>query len=258
MKYSLTERLDFKYLSQAEEIIVEYRNRRGIPDLAQKYPNATIILQFIPSQIEKDINWNEIEEYNILCEEDFICCVSSYTDAKTCKNKNIKFYFGYPIESFFELRKVKELGACYARLGPELFFDLPAVAKVGVPVRLTPNVSSYLYLSGPCGQWVRPEDLYLYEPYVSVIEFEDANPEKEAAFYRIYTKDGWSGDLNALFTNFDAHGVIGRLIPAEVIAARLKCRHRCQRTGDCRLCEFAFKFADKDRLKEYAENHNLI
>jgi hypothetical protein len=79
------------------------------------------------------------------------------------------------------------------RLGAPLFFDLPNVTRITgqTPIRAVANVAWYDF--DPCddpkvGTWIRPEDIGLYENYISVIEFEDCDNRKEQALYRIYAE----------------------------------------------------------------------
>lgn len=44
MKFALNCRQSPAYLEKADQIIVEFRDRKAIPDLAEKYPEKDIIL----------------------------------------------------------------------------------------------------------------------------------------------------------------------------------------------------------------------
>lgn len=84
------------------------------------------------------------------------------------------------------------MGACYVRLDAPLFFDLPNVKKIGIPIRAVPNVAYNDGLDrtdGVCGTWIRPEDLEAYGEYIDAVEFEDSDLKKEQAMYRIYAED---------------------------------------------------------------------
>ena len=114
-------------------------------------------------------------------------------DAEICKDLGIKFYCGFPITTYHELRWWIARGVEYVRLGAPLFFDLPNVVRIigKTPIRAVANVA--WYDSDPCddpkvGTWIRPEDVKLYENYISVIEFEDCDNKKEQALYRIYAE----------------------------------------------------------------------
>ena len=44
MKFALSCRQSPAYLEKADQIIVEFRDRKAIPDMAEKYPDKDIIL----------------------------------------------------------------------------------------------------------------------------------------------------------------------------------------------------------------------
>ena len=66
MKYCLSSRNQRDYLSKADEIKVEYRDRKEIPDLFERYPEATIILQCF--FYEEDLEWGTPIESDIFAE----------------------------------------------------------------------------------------------------------------------------------------------------------------------------------------------
>ena len=133
------------------------------------------------------------------------------------------------------------------------------VKSLGIPVRAVANVAYNDGLpreDGVCGVWIRPEDVETYEPYVSVIEFEDADPRKERALYRLYAeKKRWPGDLGMIITNFNHLGV-NRLILPEVAEKRLNCAQKCQSGSACKICYRAVDLADVEKLREYRDKMN--
>ena len=142
------------------------------------------------------------------------------------------------------------------RLAEPLFFEMDIVKQFGVPVRMVPNVAYIDGLpreDGVCGTWVRPEDLDLYEDYVEVVEFEDANLKKEQALYRIYAEQkNWPGDLQMIITNLN-HDGLNRIIVPDFAEKRLNCGQRCQKTGNCKLCYRALTLAMPDKIRDYME-----
>lgn len=253
MKFCLRNRQIGEYLQKADEIKMEYRDHKSIPDEFEKYPDKPIIVQ-IPYHTEAD--WKSLELYKRMKPDNFICCVSSEEDANICKEKGIKFYYGYPITTYYELRYWLEKGVCYIRLGAPLFFDLPTVAKIvgDTPIRAVANIS--WYASDPCndpvvGTWIRPEDLDTYANYISTIEFEDCDNRKEQALYRIYAEQkNWPGDISMIITNFNQPG-LNRMIPPTFGEKRIQCGQRCQSKGTCHFCEYTIKLADYDLIKSY-------
>lgn len=238
MKYCLSSRLEAKYLAKADEIRVEYRDRHILPDLAIAYPNADLILHY---GLKDYVNWEEIKEYNTIAQGRLICCFSNLTDAMIAKN--VRRFVDFPIESFSELRVIANLGFCYAYLGPELFFRLDKVKKIGVPVRAMPHtsISASGLLHGPCGQWIRPEDQHVYEEYIETFDLWDDDLTREAALYRIYSEDGWPNNLGLLIKGLECN-VDSKTLTSGLAEIRLTCGHRCQATGGCGLCERVCKW----------------
>ena len=88
MKFCLRNRQIGEYLQKADEIKMEYRDYKSIPDLFEKYPDKPIIVQ-IPYHITAD--WDELELYKRMKPDNLICCISSMEDAEICKDLGIKF-----------------------------------------------------------------------------------------------------------------------------------------------------------------------
>ena len=257
MKYCLSNRQETSYLNKADEIKVEFRDRDIISDLIEQYPEKDIILMVYYNEI---VDWKKIEQWNILSQGHFILCLSLISDAEECKERNIPFYFGYPVKTYYELRAMKELGVRYVRLGEPLFFEMDMIKSFGIPVRAVPNVAyidGFPRADGVCGTWIRPEDLDLYEGYIETIEFEDAEIKREQALFRIYSEQKhWPGDLNMIITNLNYEG-LNRIIVPHMAEHRLNCGQRCQKTSNCKLCYRALSLAIPEPIREYMEAMNL-
>jgi hypothetical protein len=254
LKYCLKNRQTKEYLQKADEIKAEYRDYKSFPDTLEDYPNATLICQIYVDTA--DIDWEALRRTNILAQGRFICCVATYEQMLKCKELDIKFYYGYPITTFQELRTLKQLGACYVRLGAPLFFQMDKVKEIGVPVRLVPNVAHLAHLpmaDGVTGTWVRPEDVVQYEPYCEAIEFEDCDREKEQALFRIYAEDRkWPGSMDLIITNLN-YKAANRFVHPDAAAKRLTCGQRCMENGICHLCYRWLQLADADTFPQLVE-----
>ena len=254
MKYCLSSRNEKKYLELVDEIKVQYRDKNIIPDLLEDYPEADIILEIFDIETEKD--WEKIKRFNILSQGRLICCVSDFGLASMCKDAGIKFYYGYPIKTYYELNAAIEYGVSYIILGPPLFFDMDYIKTKNVPIRAIPNIAygdGFPRDNGLYGTWIRPEDVDAYEPYIDVFEFEDCDLRKERALFRIYNKKAWSGPLELIITNF-RHSGVNRMVLPDLIQHRLNCKQRCQSGGSCRACERTFKLANPELITEYLES----
>ena len=250
MKYCLSSRQNREYLLKADEIKVKYKDKNVIFDLTQKYPKATIILE-TPFDPTISLDWDEMKRLNILAHENFILCLANLRDVEKCKENNIKFYFGLPISSFYELQSLKNLGVCYFRLAPPAFFELDKVKNLGVPVRAVPNLAYDNYFpheNGICGSWIRPEDTELYSDYIETYEFEGVELNQERALWDIYNRGEWKGNLNHIFINFN-FPADNTAIPQNSIAIRrLTCGQKCQSGSNCNLCERYLKYAQKSYI----------
>ena len=253
MKFCLSSRQHKDYLAKANEIMVEYRDRKIIPDLVEFYPEATVILR---APVEDDVqpDWSEIKDYNIISRGRMIYCFRKVEDVAKCKEIDLPFYCGFPIVTYEDLRALKELGACYVRAEGPLFFDLATVQKFGVPVRVVANVATENYFQptdGVASAWIRPEDVDAYSEYVDAIEFEDKDIQKEQALFRIYAEQKeWPGELKMLITNLRHEGT-NRMIPPEFGERRLACKQQCVSGGRCKICYTLMKLADPEKLRPY-------
>jgi hypothetical protein len=239
-------------LKKVNEVRMHYVDKDRIIDYIEALPDKTIILE-IPK--EASINWDLYKAY--ASKVDFILCLADLATAQQCKSNGIKFFWGYPINTYYELQSLLKLEPCYLYLGAPLCFDLPRVKEItDIPIRLIPNVAYDGYIprdNGVCGQWIRPEDVKHYEPYVNALEFITDNLEKERTLLHIYKDNqNWPGNLNLLLTNFGVN-IDNRALPDELGPIRIRCGQRCMSNGACHYCHSAMKFATALRHKHYED-----
>lgn len=255
MKYCLWSRLNKSYLEKADEIIVNYRDRDIIYDYFENYPDKNIILK-LNNDDDTNIDWNQMDTMNKLSRGRFIVCLWRASDIELVRNLGIPFYVDYELYSYQEVYELKEKGACYIKVGGSLFFDLPKVSKYGIAIRINPCCISSLLEDNKkacCYPWIRPEDIELYENYISTIEFNETDIKRAEALYRVYAeRHNWPGSLSYIIQN-PAFSALNRLIGPEVAQSRLACQQECLRSGTCHICERAFKIASSIKeLEEYA------
>lgn len=168
--------------------------------------------------------------------------------------KAVPFFWKYPATTYYEARSLIDLGVAEIRLGGSLYFDLPRIYNLSVPIRLFVNKCSFDGIpraDGAFGTYVRPEDIETYSKYVSTFEFA-ATGEKEEELFNIYKSGFWNGNLNLLLDNFNID-IDNRIIPPQFGEARMQCRQSCQSYGSCKLCYTYIKFAEGARL-HYEKN----
>jgi len=162
-------------------------------------------------------------------------------------NKNgLKWFWKYPIQTYYDLEGLIELGASQVLVDAPLFFDLEKVNSCGIKVRVIPNQCYQSYIpraNGITGCWILPQHMYLYEKLIYMIEFTYINNIQLNRLIEVYKNDKkWIEDCAVLFKYFDTH-IMGGAIPEDIAQARLNCKQKCATNGRCRLCERSIELA---------------
>lgn len=257
MKFSLHLRTSSpSYLKKADEIMVEYRDRKALPDYAKKYPKARFVLEVLP---ETQWEIGEIKDYFILTKEKLTLCLPDIKDPRIeeLKELNIPFFWGYTITTFWELQAVIAAGASQARIGAPIFFESDNLKMCKIIKRVCANVAHEGYLpnvDGIPGAWIRPEDVEEYNDTFDIIEFADVKDHKEEALYRIYAEQkNWPGRVDMIITNIETEAY-NRMIPHDFVSSRKNCRQRCMSGSPCRICYRLLHLANPELIKNYKEN----
>lgn len=241
MKYCISGRQPDSILKKADEIKIELRDFRALPEYIDKYPDKTIILEMV-NEIPEDFDWEMIAVYAEKMNGNFYVALSDLSIIPECSLRGIKYYYKYQVTSFYELSGLKERGVSYIVVGIPLIFDLKNVAAYGIPLRAIPNIAYEPYIlhdNGICGQWIRPEDTDKYGQYIDTFEFYAPKElSKEAALYHVYAENkNWPGNLNLLIDNlnFDCNNQI--LYDDENFAERrMSCKQKCMSGRSCHYC----------------------
>ena len=201
-------------------------------------------------------------------------CVALYMLNKydDFNKEGIKWYWPYPITSYYELGMIVDMHPSYVMIGPPLSFDLdkivnrlydPCDRTFQIPLRMVVNVAHPNYLPaegmhGICGQWVRPEDADAYAQYVRCFEFENVDLKQEEVLLHIYKENReWPGNLNLLIQRLNFN-VDNRAIPEDLCSARMKCGQKCWSGSGCQLCVRGIYFAEnirKEKLRRRQEEN---
>ena len=255
MKYCVSARQPYSVLELADEIIVNYSDKDKIFDFIEKLPDKSIILHYTPGDVLDISLWKMYDEK---FKGGFCVACHSLSDVDLFNENGIKWYWPYPITSFYELQMVLRLGPSQIVLGAPLFFSLSVVSNCAPEVkkRIVVNKAKPNYVPAVgrfeaiVGQWVRPEDVAAYEPYIDVMEFDCVGEhplKKEETLLHIYKENKfWPGNLNLLIDDLNIN-VDNRAIPNEFGERRINCEQRCERGGSCHFCDMAFQFAERLR-----------
>lgn len=246
MKFCLDCRLSGQYLKTAHQIKVQPRDKNYIYELLERYEEQEIIL--VVNDIPDEEMLQEFKKLDKLSGHRVIFAYNFYPRPEW--RKGLRWYANYPVESFSEANALITQGSEYIRLGSPLMFMIDKVAQLQVPVRLVPNqpyLSAVPRENGICGQWIRPEDLHLYDERLTdaVTEFDFCRLTEEEALYRVYSDEQrWPGPLSYLVQNLNDNA-LNRLLEPGIGLTRLNCGHKCQDpTGSCHVCPNSFKLAN--------------
>lgn len=252
MRFSVFCGQDPDTLAQADEIYLRQKDYDLLIDLIDKYPDKDFALDVFEDLSETQ--WKELSAFNQKINGNIYCSISNIYLHETCKKYSLPFYYAFPVNTFFELKALKDIGVSYIRLGMPIFFQTKDVASFGVPVRLAPNKAYDMYIPREdtiCGQWVRPEDLHLYEeafPAGIICEFEFKGLTSgnfliyERTLLKIYKEGKWPGRLQSLIKEFSSN-CINSLLDDDIGHQRLNCAQRCQ-LDKCHYCYMATKYAE--------------
>ena len=254
MKFSLHLRTaSAPYLRKADEIMVEYRDRKALPDYAKKYPNARFVLEVLP-----EVQWeiSEIKDYFILTREKLALCLPDIRDPRVeqLKEAGIPFFWGYTVTTFWELKALIAAGVSEVRIGAPLFFDCGKLQRFDIPKRAYANIAHegyFAHVDGVTGTWIRPEDVAAYEDTFTTLEFADCKEHKEEAMFRIYAEQhNWPGRVDMIISNITTEAY-NRMIPDQFAEARKNCGQRCVAGSPCKICHHILHLANPDLIREY-------
>ena len=258
MKYCLSARQPDSMLKKADEIKIEMRDFRAIPEYMEKFPTKTLILT-LENELPTDFSWDDIQMY-VEAHKDFYCAISNKNQSRDCSSRGIKFYYKYATTNFYELAGLKEMGVSYVLIAEPLIFDLPAVKSFGIPVRAIPNLAYEPYINhknGLVGGWIRPEDVDAYGEYIAVLEFyAPRGLDHEAALWRVYCeKKEWPNNLNLLieYLNTDIENTA---IDDGFAEMRMRCGQRCVSRHTCSYCYNQVRYIQA--VKARAQEKGLI
>lgn len=258
LKYSVSGRQPLSVMKEADEIRIAYKDYDYILDLIQKIPEKTFIIDMFDVKTVDEVNWERLEFYNTQVK--IIICLYNLKNGiyDKCKEMGLRFYWGFAINSFYKLHAILDLHPAYVYIDAPLSFDLEKVKKWtgSTQVRMCPNLAYTDGLpreNGIRGQFVRPEDVDKYEPYIDVFDFNFKDLRREGSLLSIY-KDGiWPDDLNYIIDNLNV-SVDNAIIPKEFGEYRLTCAQRCMANGACHFCNSTIRFAQSLRSHKLKEN----
>jgi len=241
-------------LDIADEIIIKYDKKdREILKFVQKWkPEQRIILNITELEdIEKNLElFTTIAKLHNIA---FLC--SKEQDFHLLEEECLSYFFIEKCGTLDELIGQIRMKVSDVYITNELGFYLPDISRIckdkHINVRVIPNVaqsSSDTISSDFTKFFIRPDDLYLYEDYIDVIEFLTDRLEIQPTLYEIYKDGRWDGDLCQIIYNFNEDIPNNSIIPifGEI---RLNCKKRCC-FNKCDVCKYMESIARELNKKD--------
>lgn len=244
MKYCLKYTNKCNKLNHADEISIKYIEDKGLVDFMEKFKAQRIILRikssfFAESEIRKLIAIKkQYPNYNFsvaLTELDA-------TLMKKFRKENIAFFMATPCLTWEMFHYLIQQGVSDINISGPLAFELSKVKRVletlnrKVLIRATVNKVENIsaFTNTLIGFFIRPEDVFLYEDYIDIIEFEGI--EHQDTFFTIYAEQKqFLGNLNQCIYGFQEQ-VDNKGLVSLFGERRRDCGRQCLSGGRCRRC----------------------
>ena len=244
MKYCISGRQNINNLKEVDEIKFPYADLDKLWDIiSSPIKNKTFILD-IPSTV--DVEWELIKGFSEKL--NIIVCIYNREHMFAARAQELPFYWGYRVITFAELRLIASWNPCYVHIGSPLCYSLDKVRNITqIPLRMTANAANLYGLpneSGLYGEWMRPEDVPIYEKYIAAIEFQFSALDQEFTLFKIYKSQKWKDELLYIIPKLQFN-VYSNAIPTRLAEIRLTCGQRCMIDDSCHCCEHMFKIAER-------------
>lgn len=249
---------DNKYVKEANQIkIIYHKTSKNFEKFIETNQNKTIYIEIKKEDFELETlkriqgikeyqNWILQLPIDLILTEEKKVDNNKFLAIKDCCN----YYMFLDLIGNWEiLQFVLTLNPKEVYLTNLLCFQLEDAKKIcdkhNVGIRLIPNLAQSAWNDSPnlTKFFIRPEDIEIYEPFVSGFDFYGENVIQEIC-YEWYVKGYWFGDLQEIIENFNTH-LDSRRLPPDFGEYRLKCKKRCMTGSSCHLCQRMKDFSDK-------------
>lgn len=188
------------------------------------------------SSLKEFNNWTLQIPVDMILDKDRKVDNIKFNAIKECCNQ---YMFTDLIGNWEVLQFILALKPAEVRITNILGFCLRDVQKVckDVGIRVIANQAQTAWEDSPnlTKFFIRPEDIDVYEPFVSGFDFVGDSPIQDVCF-KVYNKGYWSGDLQELIIGFD-ESLDSRMVIQQFGEYRLDCKKRCICGSRCHLCQ---------------------
>ena len=258
MKYACKFYQGCPMLEGSDEIIIKYfKKDREILDFVQKWESyQTVVLNV--TQLSEDGFRDSLELFSAALKLHSITIMCSKSqDYFSLYENNLPYFFVEPCGTMDELTGQIRAKVSNVYVTNELGFYLPEIAPLckssNVKVRVIPNLaqsSTDLAEDDFTKFFIRPEDLYLYEDLIDVVEFYTPEDRLDAqnVINEVYKEGKWQGNLALIIYGIEP--INNSAIMPLFGETRLKCKKKCcfQKCNICATIKSISKELDKKNI----------
>lgn len=234
----LLDEINIKFDPEDIDVLFEYMQEHKHQRINARITDINHIFDY--NLIEK-FEYFKSEHQNI----DFAIILPKYdlNLAQICKEKDIKFFFDIVVREWETFNTFLSAGVSDIYLVEQMMFEIQDAAaaahKKGVKVRTFPNIAQKRYdeTKSLKSFFIRPEDIYLYEGLVDVMELYTMDEINQDVIFEIYKDDNiWWGPLKEIIVGLD-NSIDGKYIIPRFGERRLNCGRKCFKGKICDVCD---------------------
>lgn len=164
------------------------------------------------------------------------------------------------IDNWDELLGFCDLGVSDVFITGELGFDLKRVSDIvhekGISIRAYPNVCQERWDRGRNGVksfFIRPEDIEIYDKYIDIVEFYNAE-DKQNVLYEIYFHmQDWDGNLQEIIYGLKRPLNSYYIMGEKFAERRAVCQRKCLKGERCQTCNTLIELGETIQKKPEVE-----
>ena len=253
MKVCIEWRKNFRYLPQADEFNINYKENKSkkLLEFLDIYTQS----QRVNIRVDRQVSKNDVELLDEIYKMGYDIAIlfeTAYPEnipMQSYKELSIPFFFGTAVNNWDRLNELIELGVSDIYITGDICFDLKRIAAYvpeNIHLRCFVNLCQYEWdnSEGLKTFFIRPEDVDFYGGYIDVFEFFNS-VEEQSTLYEIYFHDKeWNGNLREIIKglkrDLNSYYILGN----EFGKTRVNCQRKCIKGGSCRMCDRLAEFAD--------------
>ena len=169
---------------------------------------------------------------------------------KKIKAAGVPFYFSYLINNWDELIGYMDIGVSDVFITGFLGFELDKVSKITkerkVQLRCYCNMCQSVWNEGNSFKkfFIRPEDMYIYDEYIDIIEFFKSEDTQNVLYDVYFHTHKWVGNLQEIVKGLKEPVNNYYILGSDFAQRRIKCGKKCLKGSNCELCERIKELAD--------------